>query len=107
MIDRPFCLLEKAVSLSQKRPLFREVNERIRQVNFSFGPESRSNEIILCECSRSDCDVRLEVPADVYDTVRTEGHRYLVAPGHEAPEAEEVVAGAPNYLVVAMRPEPA
>jgi len=107
VIDRPFCLLEKAVSLSQKRPLFREVNERIRQVNFSFGPESRSNEIILCECSHSECDVRLEVPADVYDTVRTEGHRYLVAPGHEAPEAEEVVAGAPNYLVVAMRPEPA
>ena len=92
--------------MTQKRPLFREVNERIRAVNVSFGPESRSNEIILCECSRSDCDVRLEVPADVYDTVRSEGHRYLVAPGHEASEAEDVVAGAPNYLVVAMRPEP-
>jgi hypothetical protein len=93
--------------LIQKRPLFREVNERIRQVSFSFGPESRSNEILLCECSRPDCDARVEVPADVYDVVRSEGHRYLVAPGHEAPEAEEVVAGAPSYLVVAMRPEPA
>ena len=76
-------------------------------MNFSFGPESRSNEILLCECGRPDCDARLEVPADVYDVVRSEGHRYLVAPGHEEPEAEEVVCGAPSYLVVAMRPEPA
>ena len=83
------------------------MNERIRDVNVSFGPESRTNEIILCECKRSDCDVRLEVPADVYDVVRSEGHRYLVAPGHEEPGDEEVVAGAPSYLVVAMRPEPA
>jgi hypothetical protein len=92
--------------LTQKRPLFREVNERIREVNVLFDPE-RSSEILLCECSRSDCSVRLEVPADVYDVVRTEGHRFLVAPGHEEPEREEVVAGAPSYLVVAMRPEPA
>jgi hypothetical protein len=107
VIDRPFYLVEKRGSLSQKRPLFREVNERIRQVNVPLGPESRSNEILLCECGRSDCSVRLEVPAEVYDVVRSEGHRYLVAPGHEEPEREEVVAGAPSYLVVAMRPEPA
>ena len=83
------------------------MNERIRQVSVSLGPEFRSNEILLCECGRTDCDARLEVPADVYDVVRHEGHRYVVAPGHEEPEAEEVVAGAPTYLVVAMRPEPA
>jgi hypothetical protein len=83
------------------------VNERIRDVNVSFGPEAASDEILLCECSRPDCSLRLEVPADVYDVVRSDGHRYLVAPGHEDPDAEEIVAGAPSYLVVAMRPEPA
>ena len=83
------------------------MNERIREVDVSFGPESRSEEILLCECSRPNCSVRLEVPADVYDVVRSEGHRFLVAPGHEEPDAEVVVAGAPSYLVVAMRPEPA
>ena len=85
--------------------MFREVNERIRQVQLSFGPESRSDEILLCECLRADCEARLEIPAEVYDVVRSEGHRYVVAPGHEAPEREDVVAGAPSYLVVAMRPE--
>lgn len=81
------------------------MNERIRDVNASFGPAGPINEILLCECDRSDCSARLEVPADVYEVVRNEGHRFLVAPGHEESAAEDVVAGAPGYLVVAMRPE--
>jgi len=93
--------------LSSKRPLFREVNERIREVNASFESVAPINEILLCECSRSECSARLEVPADVYEAVRSEGHRFVVAPGHEEPAAEDVVAGAPGYLVVAQRPEPA
>ena len=88
-----------------RRPLYREVNDRIREVNASFGPSTPTYEILLCECGRPDCSARLEVPADVYEVVRREGHRFLVAPGHEEPEAEDVVAGAPHYLVVAMRPE--
>ncbi len=87
-----------------RRPLFREVNERIREVNASFGPSAPTYEILLCECGRSDCSARLEVPADVYEVVRRK-ERFLVAPGHEQPEAEVVVAGAPHYLVIAMRPE--
>jgi hypothetical protein len=93
--------------LSSKRPLFREVNERIREVNASLGPAPPASEILLCECGRSGCSARLEVPLDVYEAVRSESHRFLVAPGHEEPDAEDVVAGAPSYLVVAMRPEPA
>lgn len=88
-----------------RRPLFREVNERIRAVNASFGPTAPIDEILLCECGRPDCSARLEVPADVYEVVRSQLHRFLVAPGHEEPDAEDVVAGAPTYLVVAMRPE--
>jgi hypothetical protein len=93
--------------LNPKRPLFREVNERIREVGPSFEPGTSRGEIILCECGRPDCSARLEVPADVYEVVRSESHRYLVAPGHEEPGAEEVIAGAASYLVVAMLPQPA
>jgi hypothetical protein len=88
-----------------RRPLFREVNERIREFNASFAPASSGHEILICECGREGCGARLEVPRDVYEVVFSEGHRYLVAPGHEEPEAEVVVAGAPSYLVVALRPE--
>jgi hypothetical protein len=80
------------------------VLERILEVNGWFGPVDPINAILLCECGGPDCSARLEVPADVFDVVRSEEHRFVVAPGHEQPEAEEVVAGAPSYLVIAMRP---
>jgi hypothetical protein len=85
------------------------VNERIREVNTSAGPEAEDviHEILLCECGRHDCSERLEVPLDVYDVVRGDAQRYLVAPGHESVDEEEIVAGTPTYVVVAMRPEPA
>jgi hypothetical protein len=91
---------------SPKRPLFREVNDRIRDVTTSLGPDSAHGEILLCECGREGCEERLEVPLDVYEVVRSEGQRYLVAPGHEEPGDEQVVAGTPGYLVIALRPEP-
>ena len=93
--------------MHQKRPLFREVNERIREVNDSLSPLNGSQEILLCECSRENCLERLEVPPDVYDVVRREGHRFIVAPGHEELGREQVLAGAPTYLVVALQPQPA
>jgi hypothetical protein len=92
--------------LSSRRHLLREVNERIREVNASFGPESPSHEILLCECGREGCAERLEVPRDVYEVIfRDVAQRFLVAPGHEEPAQEQVVAGAPSYLVVALRPQ--
>ena len=91
--------------MSTRRPLFREVNERIREVNASFGPDSPEDEILLCECGRDSCAERLEVPADVYDVVRSEGQSFLVAPGHEEPAEEQIVAGAPTYLVVVLQPQ--
>ena len=91
--------------MNPRRPLFREVNDRIREVNASFGPGSPPHEILLCECGRDACAERLEVPTDVYEVVRREAHRFVVAPGHEEPGGEEIVAGAPSYLVVALRPQ--
>lgn len=91
--------------MSPRRPLFREVNKRIREVNALFGPENPVDEILVCECGREGCAQRLEVPKDVYDVVVSDGLRYLVAPGHEEPAEEQVVAEAPSYLVVALRPQ--
>jgi hypothetical protein len=85
------------------RSLFREVNERIREVSVSFGPESVENEVLLCECGRPDCAERLEIPTEVYDVVRNDTLRFLVAPGHESSGQEHVVAGTPTYVVVTSR----
>ena len=66
----------------RKRTLFREVNERIRDVSRRFGFASGSYEF-FCECTRQDCALRIEMPGDAYDEVVAEGQRFLVADGHE------------------------
>jgi hypothetical protein len=86
--------------------VFREVNERIREINASLGPDHLNYVSLLCECGRPGCTERLEVPSELYDVVRDDHHLFLVAPGHEV-GGEYVVAQAPTYLVVASYPEPA
>jgi hypothetical protein len=66
---------------ARKRDLFREVNERIRDVSRKFDYASGSYEF-FCECTRPDCLLRVELPGDAYDEIVAEAHQYVVAEGH-------------------------
>lgn len=57
---------------------------------------------MVCECERAECFDRLEVPAHLYDQVRSDTDRFLVIAGHEDSDAERVVAGD-EYSVVRVR----
>jgi hypothetical protein len=80
------------------RSLFREVNERIRDVNETFSLRSGSYELV-CECDACSCMTRVDVPRDVYETVRLSADRFLVIAGHE--HEDRVVDGTDAYSVVA------
>jgi hypothetical protein len=67
---------------ARRRALFREVNERIRDVSRQFGLPTGSYEV-FCECTRPECQLRVVVPGEVYDEIVAGGRQYLVAPGHE------------------------
>ncbi|MDQ2911197.1 MAG: hypothetical protein M3R39_09315 [Actinomycetota bacterium] len=88
---------------TQNRSLFREVNERIREVNEAFGLGPSSYELV-CECAHCDCMQRLQIPGEVYEKVRATADRYLVAPGHE--RGDRIVTGAGDYSVVTVVAEP-
>jgi hypothetical protein len=77
------------------------VNQRIREVDAALGGSYH----FVCECSRLECASRVEVPGDVFDTVCRDTDRFLVAPGHDDPEEERVVAGNGAYSVVTLEPE--
>ena len=66
----------------RKRALFREVNERIRDVSRRFGVAAGSYEV-FCECTRPDCLLRIEVRGEAYDAIVADGRRFLVAAEHE------------------------
>jgi hypothetical protein len=85
-----------------QRVLFREVNERIREINTTFGVGGDSYDL-LCECHRADCTARVTVPIEVYDDVRAHAQQFVVVAGHEEPAAEQLVAARGEYNVVALR----
>ncbi len=84
--------------------------ERIGDIE---GDERRANENILawmsssrepimfrCECGHDDCHAALAVPLGIYEEARRSSMLFLVTPGHQILEAEDVVARADGWEMV-------
>lgn len=85
--------------LASNEILFREVNERIEHAAGTLVRDDHVFEF-LCECSNLDCTLRLPLTLRVYETARREPTTFIVAPGHDLPEIEQVVARGDGYQVV-------
>jgi hypothetical protein len=84
--------------LAKNESFFRQVNERIKDVAATFqGPESYE---FLCECADAGCTERIELTREEYEWVRAKPARFVLAPGHVAPEVEHVVEEDTNHVVV-------
>ena len=92
--------------LAQNESLFRSVNERIEQVALEAGVDNHRFEF-LCECSNADCNLLLPLTVTEYEAIRKTPTLFIVAPGHELPEIETVVAKRGAYQVVVKRGEAA
>lgn len=86
-----------AARIARTEALFREVNEQIADVAARFAsPEAE----MVCECADATCTERLPVSLEEYERVRGRGDDFLIAPGHELPEVERVIARGPRHRVV-------
>ena len=83
--------------IAQNEVLFREVNERIREV------EKEPQLHILCECGDEDCTRLIGMTLEEYERLRADPVAFAVVPGHETASVEEVVARE-TYHVVRKRP---
>jgi hypothetical protein len=88
----------RAERQGRNEALFREVNERIAELNQTFQVEGRSE--FLCECSREACKEPVSISIDEYETVRRAATRFFVLPGHEDTSVERVVERSERYVVV-------
>lgn len=86
--------------------LFREVNETIARAEENMDSVSDSFSA-FCECSREDCTTHVAILLTAYVRVRAHEHRFIVVPGHEQPEIEQVVERQADFLVVEKRGEAA
>lgn len=81
--------------------LFREVNERIRDVSQSWAKASETVEF-LCECGKAECSGLLGLTIADYDQMRSAQNRFVLLRGHES-AALAVVARVNGYSIAEER----
>ena len=81
--------------IARNEALFREVNERVKDIVPSEGGIE-----FICECGYEECIERVSLSADEYERVRSDPVEFFVKPGHEIPDVEEVVEAHDRYLLV-------
>jgi hypothetical protein len=83
--------------IARTESLFRGVNERIAASSRRFGGDDAS---FVCECDDPQCTDRVRASLAEYEAVRADGARFLVAPGHENNEVEEVRRRGTGFSLV-------
>ena len=83
--------------------LYRQVNERIEDLNEAFDSVSGGFSIV-CECGDLHCMEQIRVPRELYQRTRENPARFILKPGHEAQDVEYVVEEGSEYVVVEKKP---
>ena len=86
--------------LVKNESVFRDVNERIAESAQAQALRDQRDLGFLCECSNVDCTLRLQLSIGEYEEARLDPAQFVVAPGHELPEIEEVVFVGQDFQIV-------
>src|SRR5581483_6151875 len=54
----------------------------------------------VCECANATCTHRLEATIDEYETIRSDGATFMLAPGHAHEDIERVVEDRGRFQIV-------
>jgi hypothetical protein len=84
--------------LAKNEALFRTLNENIVGIAGPLGGETPYE--FVCECATTGCFERLMLTLAEYERVRGDGAHFILKPGHEDIEVEQVVAVHDEYDVV-------
>lgn len=84
---------------AQNEVRFRDQNEWIEKMSDSFG-DSRPTQTYVCECGDGACTDTIKLTRAEYERVRSAATRFVLAPNHENPEVECVVAESSRFAVV-------
>lgn len=94
---------ERGFRVGRNESLFREVNERLRELGEAFSVVTRDAQFV-CECANSTCTEPIRMPLSEYERVRADPKRFIISKGHEELDYEYVVDESSGWLVVEKRP---
>ena len=92
---------DRAARAGRNQALFREINERVRDLNDTFTAITPVGEWI-CECANDTCVEQVEMTLDEYEAVRASGTHFFVSPddAHVWPDVERVRMRNDRYWIV-------
>ena len=85
--------------IARNESAFRMLNDSLR-TSIHRGREDRDLRGFVCECGNAECDVTVRLALPAYESVRSDPRQFVVVPGHEAPDAEDVVEHGAGYAIV-------
>jgi hypothetical protein len=91
----------REVKAAKNQSLFREVNERLKEVG-QHTQSVANEEDAICECANDECSERLSISQAAYESVRKNPTWFIVLPSddHVFPDVERVVKEEAGYWVV-------
>jgi hypothetical protein len=93
----------RAKRVVENEVVFREINERLRELGEGFSLVAERAEFV-CECAETACTERVELTLANYEEIRSDPTRFFVVKGHDLPEFEKVVEEGDRYAVVEKLP---
>jgi hypothetical protein len=94
---------EQARRRAENEALFRSLNEAIKGTEVGDGADASDPIDFVCECSSTECMKVVSVSREEYEAVREGASTFIVAPGHEEPEIEDVIVRHSGFSVVEKR----
>jgi hypothetical protein len=88
---------DHAERLARNESFFRQVNERIREI---AGRHEHVEQEFLCECADPACTERITLTVREYEEIRSRPARFVLVPGHTAPEIERLVRSDGDHVVI-------
>jgi len=89
--------------IGKNEVLFRQVNERLREVAENFSLVAERAEFI-CECGKSDCMEPVELTLGDYERVRSNPRWFVIRPGHQTIDVERVIEEHEQWHLVEKHP---
>jgi hypothetical protein len=83
--------------IARNEALLREVNERVQEVSEDRATLTTD---FVCECGDEDCTETVALRDEEYEHVRADPLLFVIVPGHEIPDVEEVIARNQRFFVV-------
>ena len=86
--------------IAHNESVFRALNESL-EASLHRGRPDGDRAGFICECGDPTCDETVRVELPVYETVRADSQLFVVLPGHDTPDVEDVVCDhRDGYVVV-------